>query len=140
MIHISWKVIGCYTAHSEQVRGSGEPWGFVLRKLCVGGLTLQELYQHGFVSFPPNMTGSDLTMVSCGWLLICSYPVTRWHPNCQNSDGTLRSGRVVPHPAPKDVKKGFSQNCSRNVPTSILNNSELSWGIRGRGNAPYPGV
>ncbi len=24
---------------------------------------------------------------------------------CQNPDGTLRSGRVVPHPAPKNVEK-----------------------------------
>ena len=68
------------------------------------------------------MRGSDLTMVSCGWLLICSYPgwlrapAARWHQKCQNSDGTLRSGRVVPHPAPKNVEKKSSQNGLRMYP------------------------
>ena len=50
---------------------------------------------------------------------------------CQNSDGTLRSGRVVPHPAPKNVnKKKGSQNglhwVSGNTLASITTNFHLS--------------
>ena len=73
------------------------------------------------------MRGSDLTMISCGWLLICSYPgcvrapVTRSHPKCQNSDGTLRSGRLgqaewSPTQLRKMSKKQSSQNGLRMYP------------------------
>ena len=45
---------------------------------------------------------------------------------CRNSDAALRSGRVVPHPAPPNVKTCFFQNRYRNAPTSKLNNSGYS--------------
>ena len=38
-------------------------------------------------------------------------------PKCQKYDGTLRYGRVVPHPAPKNVKKkvlGMACGCIQN--------------------------
>ena len=50
--------------------------------------------------------------------------MSKMSPKCQTSDGSLRYGRVVPHPAPKNVKKK-SQKCYRNVPTSILSYSEI---------------
>ena len=46
----------------------------------------------------------------------------------QNSDDTLRSGRVVPHPAPQNIEKSFSQKCSRTFRTSILGYSGVFGG------------
>ena len=58
--------------------------------------------------------------------------LTRFCHKCQNSDGTLRNGRVVPHPAPKEIKKTkktFSEllaDASRITPTSITTHFHLS--------------
>ncbi len=82
---------------------------------------------------------SPITVTSLQYLLTVSLQYLGWGlggganvGKCQNSEGTLRSGRVVPHPAPKNVKKYFSPKMLLHQNLTILSYP----GVLG-GNSPY---
>ena len=120
----------------------------IIAALVVGAHAARETPQAVSLDAQSTAEGIHVMELTQDFLAVAAHKLPYGNPNTggcmtdekkvsiQGIPGSFCSPECSPTQLPK-ISITFSP---QNDPASKLNNSELFWGIGGRGNSPYPGV